>query len=128
LHTPDGIAWYVQRNIEPAFFTPKEVQDEIDRLSTKFGEHPREFRMPQREESANGLIAIWGKVQLEALSPSDVSRVASGGSPKGPLVFLEIYSDPQNPASLFTKSRAVLDSYGRPRLTKLAGEFSDFWP
>lgn len=86
LHTEDGTAWYVNRYIEPAFFAPNDLQNEIDRLSAKFGEQARYFRMPQREGLPNAVIAVWGKIQLEPLDASDVSTVASGRSVKGLLV------------------------------------------
>jgi TonB family protein len=86
LHTPDGTAWYVNKYIEPALFAPNEVQSEIDRLSAKFGERAHEFRMPEREGRPNAVIAVWGKIQLEPLDPSDVSIVAAGGTVKGLLV------------------------------------------
>jgi len=86
LHAQDGTAVYVNRYIEPAYFAPNEVQSEIDRLSTKFGENARTFPMPQREGLPNAIIALWGKIQLEPLGASEVSTVASGGSVKGLLV------------------------------------------
>jgi hypothetical protein len=86
LHTRDGTAWYVNRYIEPAFFAPNEVQNEIDRLSAKFGEHAREFRMPPREGLPNATIAVWGKIELEQLDAAEVFTVASGGSVKALLV------------------------------------------
>jgi hypothetical protein len=86
LHTPDGTAWYINRYIEPAFFAPNDVQSEIDRLSAKFGESSREFRMPRREGLPNAVIAVWGKVQLEQLNADDVSVVAAGGRHDGILV------------------------------------------
>jgi uncharacterized protein YecT (DUF1311 family) len=86
LHSQDGTAVYVNRYIEPAFFGSNEVRSEIDRLSAKFGERAREFRMPPREGPPNAIIAVWGKIELEPLDAADVSTVASGGSVKGLLV------------------------------------------
>lgn len=86
LHSQDGTASYVNRYIEPAFFGPNEVQTEIDRLSGRFGERPRIFRMPQTQGLPNAVIAIWGAIQLEPVNASDTSIVASGGSIKGLLV------------------------------------------
>jgi hypothetical protein len=87
LHTRDGTAWYVNRYVEPAFFGPTDIKTEIDRLSAKFGERPREYQMPQRADLPNALIAAWGKVQLEPLNENEMSVVAtSSGSPKGILV------------------------------------------
>lgn len=86
LHSQDGTALYVNRYIEPAFFEPNEVRNEIDRLSAKFGEHDREYRLPERRGLPNAIIAVWGKIDLGQLDASDVSTIASGGSVKGLLV------------------------------------------
>jgi predicted aspartyl protease len=86
LHSQDGTAVYVNRYIEPAFFGANDVRTEIDRLSTKFGERAREFRMPPREGFPNAIMAVWGKIDLVQLNAADVSIVASGGSIKGLLV------------------------------------------
>lgn len=37
--------------------------------------------MPQREGLPNAVIAVWGKLELKQLDASDVSILASGGSP-----------------------------------------------
>ena len=83
LHSQNGTAVYVNRYIGAAFFGPNEVRGEIDRLSAKFGERAREFRMPKRDGFPNAIIAIWGKIELRELSPAEVSTVASGGNHKG---------------------------------------------
>jgi hypothetical protein len=86
LHDQDGTAVYVNCYSKPAFFGANDLRAEIDRLSAKFRERPREFRMPRREGLPDGIIASWGKIELEELSAADVSVVASGGSIKGLLV------------------------------------------
>ncbi len=58
------------------------MQAEINRLSTRFGERPRELRMPQREGLSNAFIASWGKVQLEPLDADAVAILAAGQSPR----------------------------------------------
>lgn len=68
------------------FFAANEVQNEIDRLSARFGERPHEFRLPPREGLPNALIAVWGKIELEQLDAADVSTVASDGTVKGLLI------------------------------------------
>jgi hypothetical protein len=40
LHTDEGRAFYLNRQLEPAFFDPGEVRADIDRLSRAFGEQP----------------------------------------------------------------------------------------
>ncbi len=87
LHSQDGTALYVNHYIEPAFFGPNDVQSEIDRLSAKFGERPREFRVPRREGLPDAIIAVWGNIKLEQLDAADASLVAaSGKSRQGLLV------------------------------------------
>ena len=86
LHAPDGTAWYINRYIEPAFFTPNDVRNEIDQLRHEFGESPRLFRLPHREGLPDAVIAVWGKMELQQLDAADVSIVASGGTVKGLLV------------------------------------------
>jgi TPR repeat protein len=86
LHDQDGTTVYVNCYIEPAFFGANDLRAEIDRLSAKFREPAREFRMPRREGLPDAIIAVWGKIELEELSAADVSIVASGGSIKGLLV------------------------------------------
>jgi Sel1 repeat len=86
LHDHDGTAVYVNCYIEPAFFSANDLRAEIDRLSAKFRERPREIRMPRREGLPDAIIAVWGKIELEQLGASDVSIVASAGSVKGLLV------------------------------------------
>lgn len=86
LHSEDGTAVYVNRYLEPAFFRPHDVRGELDRLSAKFREQPREFWMPPREGSPNAVIAVWGKIKLEQLDAAEVSLWASGKSHQGLLI------------------------------------------
>jgi hypothetical protein len=68
--------------VEPAFFGPNDVQAEISRLSTKFGEHAREYHPPETHTGIpSAVIAVWGSLELQELAPDDVGVVASGGSP-----------------------------------------------
>ena len=55
----------MNRIIEPAFFGSSDISSEIARLSTRFGERARETRIPPREDAPSGVIAVWGKLQLE---------------------------------------------------------------
>ncbi len=86
LRTQDGIAWYIKSYIAPASIKKSDIQNELAKLSARFGETPRTFDMPQREGLPNAVIAVWGKIQLEPLDTNDVSVVASGGPHKGLLV------------------------------------------
>jgi hypothetical protein len=49
LHARNGTAFYVNSYLEPAFFGPNDIQNEINRLSSKFSQQPRVIRLPQRE-------------------------------------------------------------------------------
>ena len=87
MHSRDGIAVYINRHIAAGVFDRSEVQNDINKLSSRFGERAREMRMPQREGLPNAVIASWGKIQLEPLDADAISILASGQSPhKGLLV------------------------------------------
>jgi hypothetical protein len=85
LQSQDGAA-YVNSYFEPAFFDPNGIQNEIDRMSSKFGRQARIIQMPRRDGLPNAVIAIWGAIELEPLRPEEISVVASGGSYLGILV------------------------------------------
>jgi hypothetical protein len=86
LQSQDGTAYYVNSYFQPAFFDPNNIQNEIDRMSSEFGQRARTIQMAQREGLPNAVMAIWGAIQLEPLKPDEISVVASGGSPPGILV------------------------------------------
>src|SRR5262245_52480373 len=88
LHSPDGAAVYVNRYQEPAFFGASEPNDDIQRYSLKIGESPRITRMPHRPGFPNGILASWGKVELEPLDNDDIKALAKGRRPikKGYLI------------------------------------------
>jgi len=86
LHAPDGTAWYLNKYIEPAALDPNDLQNEINRLSAKFGQDPVIMRMPHHEGLPEALMALWGSIQLEQLAAQDVAAIASGGSSAGILV------------------------------------------
>jgi TPR repeat protein len=86
LHAPDGIAWYLNKYIEPTVLDPDDLQKEINRLSTKFGQPPVIIRMPHHKGLPDALMALWGSIQLEQLAADDVATIASGGTSAGILV------------------------------------------
>src|SRR6516162_9191183 len=88
LQSQDGTAYYVDSYFQPAFFDPNNIQSEIDRMSSEFGQQARIIRMSQREGLLSAVMAIWGAIQLEPLKPDEISVVASGGSPPGILISL----------------------------------------
>ncbi len=81
LHSPDGVAVYVNRYQEPAFFGASEADDEIQRYSREIGESPRITRMPHRAGFPNGILASWGKVELEPLDNDSIKALAEGRRP-----------------------------------------------
>lgn len=85
LQSPDGTAYYVDSYFQPAFFDPTDIQKEIDRMSSEFGQQAHIIQM-SREGLPSAVMAIWGAVKLEPLKPDEISTVASGGSPPGILV------------------------------------------
>ena len=86
LQSQDGTAYYVNSYFQPAFFDPNNIQNEIDRMSSEFGQQARIIQMSQRKGLPGAVMAIWGAIQLEPLKPDEISVVASGGSPPGILV------------------------------------------
>jgi hypothetical protein len=82
LHSREGNVLYVNRSQEPAFFKRTEAQDDIQRYSRSIGESPRIMKMPNRSGSADGLIAIWGKITLAPLDQESLKILADGKSPK----------------------------------------------
>ena len=88
LHSPDGAAVYINRYQEPAFFDAAEADDDIQRYSRKIGEPPRIMRMPHRAGFPNGILASWGKVDLEPLDNDSIKALTEGRRPitKGYLI------------------------------------------
>ena len=86
LQSQDGAVYYVNSYFDPAFFDPDGVQNEINRMSSEFGEQARVIQMPPREGLPNAVMALWGAIKLELLKPDEISALASGGSYPGILV------------------------------------------
>ena len=81
LRSPEGAAVYVNRYQEPAFFGGSEADDDIQRYSHKIGETPRITKMPYRAGFPNGILASWGKVELEPLDNDSIKALAEGRRP-----------------------------------------------
>jgi hypothetical protein len=81
LHSGDGVAVYINRYQEPAFFGASEADEDIQRYSRKIGEPPRITRMPHRAGFPNGILASWGKVELEPLDTDSIKALAKGRRP-----------------------------------------------
>jgi hypothetical protein len=88
LHSRGGVAVYIDRYLEPAFFGAREADDDIRQYSRSIGEAPRIMRMPQRAGFPNGILASWGKVELEPLDNDGIKALAEGrrATTKGYLV------------------------------------------
>ena len=88
LHSRGGVAVYIDRYLEPAFFGPREADDDIRQYSRNIGETPRITRMLPRAGFPNGILASWGKVELEPLDNDSIKALAGGRRPttKGYLV------------------------------------------
>jgi hypothetical protein len=78
LHSRDGTAVYVNRYQEPAFFGANEADNDIHQYSRKIGEPPRITRMPHRAGFPTGILASWGKVELEPLDDDNIKALAEG--------------------------------------------------
>jgi hypothetical protein len=89
LHSPHGVAVYVNRYQEPAFFGAREAGDDIQRYSGKTGESPRITRMPHRAGFPNGVLAAWGKVELEPLDSDSIKALAEGRRPTAKGYFVD---------------------------------------
>ncbi len=87
LRNKDDVAVYVDRRIEPAFFGANDIQNEIARLGSRFGERAHEVRLPQGEDLPTSVIATWGKIRLEPLNAEALAALKSGTvSPQNLLV------------------------------------------
>ena len=88
LRSRGGVAVYIDRYLEPAFFGAREADDDIRHHSRDIGEKPRITRMPQRDGFPNGILASWGKLELEPLDNDSIRALAEGGraTTKGYLV------------------------------------------
>src|SRR5262249_53542510 len=89
LHSPGGAAVYVNRYQVPAFFGASEANDDIQRYSRKIGESPRITRMPHRAGFPNGILASWGKVELEPLDNDSIKALAEGRRPNTKGYFID---------------------------------------
>jgi len=78
LRSRGGVAVYIDRYLEPAFFGAREADDDIRHHSRDIGEKPRITRMPQRDGFPNGILASWGKLELEPLDNDSIRALAEG--------------------------------------------------
>jgi hypothetical protein len=93
LHSRGGVAVHIDRYLEPAFFGPREADDDIRQYSRNIGETPRITRMPQRAGFPDGILAIWGKVELEPLDKDSIEALAEGRPPTTKGVVVDFIGD-----------------------------------
>jgi len=93
LHSRDGAAVYVNRSQEPAFFGANEADNDIQRYSRKIGELPRITRMPRRAGFPTGILASWGKVELEPLDKDSIEALTEGRRPTTKGYFIDFIGD-----------------------------------
>ena len=82
LHSRDGRVVYVNRFQAPAFFGPKEADEDIQQYSHRLGESPRIIRMPGRAGVPDGILAVWGTVELKPLDSESIAALRKGSSSK----------------------------------------------
>ena len=70
LHLYNNIVTHINKSVLPAFFNKPEIQNEIERLSSRFGRPPRIYTSPA------GLIATWGEIELQPLTQDDLGILA----------------------------------------------------
>jgi hypothetical protein len=78
LHRADGSAFYINRYLEPAFFSGNEAAEEVDRLSKKYGAPSPILKIPASSNIPYGIMASWGNITLEPLDANSVSELAAG--------------------------------------------------
>ena len=86
LRDRDGTIAYVSQESRPAFFAVDEIDAEIGRLSAKFGERPRETRLPEQKDFDTAIMALWGSLRLEPLEGRSLEAFESGKASKKSLL------------------------------------------
>jgi len=138
LHSEDGNLSYINRSQEPAFLNPSEAELNIQQYSRNLGESARILKMPHRSGLPDGVIAVWGKITLEALDQESINILANGKNPrKGFLIDylrdftrsakqgLPIYRIDGGPGFIWAAS---FDQKGRGTLRLAAVDVSGFAP
>jgi outer membrane protein OmpA-like peptidoglycan-associated protein len=78
LHAKDGSVAYVNRFQKPAYWAMNEINEDIQKLSQKFGSQPKILRLPTRDGLARAVLATWGKVRLEPLESEALKLLGEG--------------------------------------------------
>ena len=80
LHSRDGKVVYVDRYRARAFFGPNEADEDIQRYSQRVGKSARITKMPPRPGISNGMLATWGKIELEPLDRQSIAALGKRSS------------------------------------------------
>jgi hypothetical protein len=83
LLSADGRAYYTLHLIDPAFFGPNEIDNEIKRLSKTYGQQPKILMMPPKAGLPNAVIVSWGDVALRLLDAESVQQLLAAGKSPG---------------------------------------------
>ncbi len=81
LHANDGKIAYLNRQ-EPSSLDGRQIEDEIRSYTRRLGSQPRISRLPRRAGSPEGVLAMWGQVDIEPLDAESISVLADGRSPR----------------------------------------------
>jgi uncharacterized membrane protein len=81
-HDAAGVVAYVNQFLEPALFTRADIDSEVARLSTKFGQKPRIVEARKDGQFPQGVIAVWGALTLTPLTEPHLTTLRDDKSPK----------------------------------------------
>jgi hypothetical protein len=122
LHSRDGAAVYVNRYQEPAFFGANEADNDIQQYSRKIGEPPRITRMPHRAGFPTGILASWGKVELEPLDDDNIKALAEGRRPTTKGYFIDFIGNSDSAVVMISPTTGKSPiSASRPKRTPVPG-------
>jgi outer membrane protein OmpA-like peptidoglycan-associated protein len=82
LRAADGAIVYINRFQAPAFWSPSEVDGDIQQYAKKVREQPEITQLQARPGLPRGTLATWGKVKLEPLDKESLDKLAGGKSIK----------------------------------------------
>ena len=81
LHAADGKIAYLNRQ-EPSSLDGRQIEDEIRSYTRRLGSQARISRLPRRAGGPEGVLAMWGQVDIEPLDAESISVLADGRSPR----------------------------------------------
>jgi hypothetical protein len=78
LQSPENTAIYILQAISPAYFSPGDIDHEIQRLSQHFGQQARVLYAEPRPEAPHAVIAVWGNTTLTPLDATTMAALRRG--------------------------------------------------